>query len=379
MTNKPYVQNSKLGLGFSGDGVFSNIQYGRNSREFSVDEKARVHTIFQLDLPFCLHGIQGNWEISDISGLRIFTQTVPREVAQFTTGFDEIVSPGFCLSPDNWGKVNYSMLVLVFYKFMPILLNQSDAGAPEFDTQDDLDKFNLELACQHVNPIIDKYSLATKNNSIRRVAPNDFLSFIAWQDFKGEDSKYNYKRVFFRSVKAILAPPPLEVSPEIAEEMKKIAKYSSFHKSILSLFLDANRAAELKNYILAAIQSAMSLEAVLEHFISSRAEVLREKQGKSLLKKQAIDNSSRSRNLATNLNVLLPLMLLPGEEISYETIKGCDQIRKQRNYAVHQNIEKFSDEKVADNLIHVSTLVNWIIDCMDLADTVTVEEKQSQE
>ncbi|MGE0684137.1 MAG: hypothetical protein AB7P69_24920 [Candidatus Binatia bacterium] len=377
VTNEPYARNTELGIGFLGSGGVTNIQYSRNKRDFIPDERVWVHTIFQTDLPFCLHGIQGNWEISDIAGVRVFTHTVPREVAQFTTGFDEIVAPNFYLCPDNWGKVNYSMLLLVFYKFLPILLNQSDGGDSGFDTQDRLDEYNHDLVCQQINPMIDKYCLATKNYSNRRVAPNDFLSFSTWQDFKGEDHKYNFRRVFFRSANAALVPPPPEVSPKITSEMKKIAKYSPFHKAILSLLLDANREAELKNYILAAIQAAMALEAILENFISNRVEVLRTRQDKKLLTKKSVDNTSRSRNLATNLNVILPLMLLPCEEISDETIKGCDEIRKQKNYAVHQNIRKFSEKAVMENLIHVSTLINWIVDCKDISDTEALDTNHS--
>ena len=366
--NDVFAVNEEFGVGFRGDGFVSNLSIIKNQRQYTDSEKPKVLTIFQLELPFCLHGIDGNHGVGGIiyngekidAQLRITTQMVPPDVAKYSTRMTTIQSSGITLRPDNLGRANYTLAHVFFMGFLPILYEQLSPEQKEIISQSGLDESNLEFVCELLNKTIDKYCIATKNFGIRRIVPKELILYQVWQDFLGEDNKHNLRVVYFKGVEVSLQQPQSLMDKNIIEAMKEIGVYSEQDRRIQYILLDAYRSMETKRIEYASVQAAIALEMALNDFIKGRALAMKDSSGRSLISKNHLDDVKKDVGLAILLKVLLPLVLKPDEIIDPKIINGCDTIRNQRNYVVHNESSKFDPLKVIKNIDKVEQLINWL-------------------
>ncbi len=110
MQDLPMATDPRTGTGVFGYGQFTGHRAIATGREFTDDEKSRVHTLVALELPFALHGFTGTYTIDSTCNASVVIRERPREIAGHFLGLSDMNSAvqHLKLVPDNWGYINYT-------------------------------------------------------------------------------------------------------------------------------------------------------------------------------------------------------------------------------------------------------------------------------
>ncbi len=355
MKDTPMIYNPKTGVGFGGGGGVSDFRGISNPREFSKEELTNVHTHILLKLPFALHGFTGTYTIGHGIQLGIRIKENPIEVATYNLGQLEARSvKNMKLVPDNWGCVNFTNAIFDF----PVFRELSHPRRVKDTFKHD---YEIMKNCTSIlNNLLDWYSISTKNYSIRRVSPKDFVFYQSWHSLPPNEMPFNYISAHFSTSAFSFEAPEKEGDLELMKLAESFEAMNQEYKLAYRLYIEARRSLEADNPQMAAIEAVASLETALSYYIKSQIEAKKDESGMKRISKNYYEDSKRDISLSIMLKFLFPLLIPPEVSFPKKELDACNNLRKSRNDAIHEPAT-FNSKQIESGLDAVEFILGFLV------------------